>query len=128
MLGQTLESVTTNPYLGVEFSNNLSWGPHIDKIVSKANKSLGLLRRNLSHFPENVLKRAYLSIVRPNLEFCSSVWDPHQENHKKKIEMVQRRAARYIKRNYSERVQGSTPPTELQRTIFDYFKLVIAGI
>ena len=39
--------------------------------------------------------------MRPNLEFCSSAWDPHQENQKKKIEMVQRRAARYIKRNYS---------------------------
>ena len=57
--------------------------------------------RNIIKFPEEIKKRAYQAIVRPNVEYASSAWDPHQENHIKKIEMVQRRSACFIKHQYS---------------------------
>ena len=59
------------------------------------------MRRNISKFPEEIKKRAYQAIVRPNVEYASSAWDPYQENQIKKIEMVQRRSARFIKHQYS---------------------------
>jgi uncharacterized protein YchJ len=59
------------------------------------------LRRNISKFPEEIKKRAYQAIVRANVEYASSAWDPDQENQIKKIEMVQRRSARFIKHQYS---------------------------
>ena len=34
---------------------------------------------------------------RPKLEYCSSIWDPYQQKYVDKIEMVQRRAARFVK-------------------------------
>jgi hypothetical protein len=43
----------------------------------------------------------YLALVRPHLEYASSTWDPHLQKHIQQIEMVQRRAARFIKSNYS---------------------------
>ena len=42
----------------------------------------------------------YKALVRPRLEYCASVWDPHTQNAIQKIEMVQRRAARYVLRQY----------------------------
>ena len=42
----------------------------------------------------------YNTIVRPHLEYSSSVWDPHTREKIHAIEMVQRRAACYVKRNY----------------------------
>jgi hypothetical protein len=39
---------------------------------------------------------AYQALVRPKLEYSCSVWDPHTNEYKKKTEMVQRRAARYM--------------------------------
>ena len=96
MHDQILENVDQNPYLGVLFTNTLKRDTHINNILANANKSLGFLRRNIIKFPEEIKKRAYQSKVRPNVEYASSAWDPYQENHIKKIEMVQRRSARVI--------------------------------
>jgi hypothetical protein len=34
-----------------------------------------------------------MALVRPKLEYGCSVWDPHTNEYKKKIEMVQRQPA-----------------------------------
>ena len=61
---------------------------------------LGFLRRNLKSASESTKTNAYKTIVRPHLEYCCSVWNPFQANHQEKIEMVQRRAARYVTNRY----------------------------
>ena len=60
MADQILVNVEQNPYLGVQFTNTLKWDTHINNILAKANKSLGFLRRNISKFPEEIKKRAYI--------------------------------------------------------------------
>lgn len=43
---------------------------------------------------------AYISLVRSNLEYCCTVWNPHHKNLAHKVEMVQRRAARFTTNRY----------------------------
>ena len=52
--GVTLGQVTNSPYLGVSISEKLEWGDHISKIASKANSTLGFLRRNLKGCPSKL--------------------------------------------------------------------------
>ena len=40
------------------------------------------------------------SLVRPHLEYASTVWDPHTQKNIHKLDMVQRRAARYTCNRY----------------------------
>jgi hypothetical protein len=74
MKGETLQKVDHQPYLGVELSNNLKYNLHIDQTCKKASKVLGFLKRNLKHCPSSVKDRAYTSLVRPKLEYCSTIW------------------------------------------------------
>ena len=98
--GVDLEEVKSHPYLGVQFDNNMKWGTHIDQITSKANKTLGFIKRNLWFAPQDIKASAYKTLVRPTLEYASCAWDPHTKKDIKKIESIQRRAARFVTGNY----------------------------
>ena len=98
---QPLSVVTQATYLGVEISSNLSWSPHVNEIANKASQSLGFLKRNLHSAKPTTKTAAYNTTVRPNLEYCSSVWDPYHQKEVEKLENVQRRAARFVSNNYS---------------------------
>ncbi|KAJ8039612.1 hypothetical protein HOLleu_13661 [Holothuria leucospilota] len=76
MGNHTLEQVKHHPYLGVELSSSMNWKRHINQVVSKANRTLGLLRRNLSHCDKDTKTAAYFVLVRPILDYCSTVWAP----------------------------------------------------
>ena len=78
----------THPYLGIEISDDLRWNSHCTMTANKANSTLGFVRRNLYHCPPLVKETAYMSLVRPSLEYCSSVWDPHTLTNINKLEMV----------------------------------------
>jgi hypothetical protein len=100
LAGTSLESVDTSTYLGVDLSAQLDWGPHITKITNKSNRTLGFIKRNLQVGSQHIKEVAYQTLVRPSLEYCCTVWDPHQQNHINQLEMVQRRAARFVTRRY----------------------------
>ena len=96
--GQFLESVDSAKYLCVNISQELNLNHHINEITGKANRTHGFVKRNVKRKNEAVKELAYTTLVRPQV---SSVWNPHTKQNISKIEMVQRRAARWVKINYS---------------------------
>ena len=62
----------------------MNWDTHINNITSKANKIIGFLRRNLPIQNTETKTLAYKSMVRSNLEYCTSVWSPYTEKLKTK--------------------------------------------
>ena len=94
--GHTLESVESAKYLGCLISSDLCWTKHVNSICGKANKTLGFLRRNLNIGSTTVKQNAYNSLVRPIVEYASTVWDPYTQKDIHTLEMVQRRGARYV--------------------------------
>jgi hypothetical protein len=98
--GHPLKKVDQAKYLGVSISSDLDWKGHINKSVTKANRSLGFLKRNLKSAPQNIRETAYKTLVRPQVEYCGAIWDPYTANLTNKVEMVQRRSARFVLRRY----------------------------
>ena len=111
--GHQLEQVESAKYLGVNIHQHLSWNTHIDSITKKGNNTVGFLQRNLHHLPQEVRKQCYETLVRPSLEYASSVWDPHTQRNINKLEAVQRRAARFVCQDYRQRSSVSNMITNL---------------
>ena len=61
----------------------------------------GFLYHNLSQCPPRVKITCYKLMVRPILEYASSVWDPYTNINIQTLESVQRRAARFCLGDYS---------------------------
>ena len=97
----------SNPYLGILFSNKLTWDQHINNITKKANSTLGFIRRNLRRCPTACKRTAYLALVRPLLEYGAVIWDPYQKQDIDKMERIQRSAVRFIARDYRSKTPGS---------------------
>ena len=105
--GTVLENVEKIKYLGVTITNDLKWNTHVSNICTKANRTLGFLRRNLAACPLDVKESAYKGLVRPILEYGSSVWDPQSILLQDELEKVQKRAARFVTGNYVDYETGS---------------------
>jgi hypothetical protein len=62
---------------------------------------LGFPKGNLRITNQEIQSAAYFSLVRPNLEYCPSIWNPHHKQSIQKLEMTQRRAARHTTNYYT---------------------------
>ena len=58
--GTVLENVESIKNLGVTITNDLKWNTHISNICTKANRTLGFLRRNLYSCPPDVKEKLKL--------------------------------------------------------------------
>ena len=99
--GTFLENVESIKYLGVTITSDLKWNSHSRNVCSKAIRTLGFLRQNLFSCPQDMKEAAYKSMVRPILEYGSTVWDPRCNGLNDELENVQKRATRFVTRNYS---------------------------
>ena len=97
-----LENVSMTKYLEVTIQDGLRWVSHISSTTSKANKTLGFLRRNLKIGNKKTKKTAYKALVRPLLECAATVWDPYTASEIQAIEKVQRRAARWVSNRHRQ--------------------------
>ena len=61
--------------LGVTININLAWGSHCRGLINKCNRTMGMIKRAVGFIaPVNVTTSLYRTLVRRNLEYCSSVW------------------------------------------------------
>ena len=100
--GSPLELVSSFKYLGVLISSNLSWSPHILSICRKSRQLIGILYRLFyCHSSPSSLFKLYSTLVRPHLEYCSSVWDPSSSASISKLENIQLFALKLCSKNWS---------------------------
>ncbi|XP_060874011.1 uncharacterized protein LOC132947798 [Metopolophium dirhodum] len=90
--GSVIDRVASNSDLGVLFTADMNFRPHIDSICCRALKSLGFVMRTMNEFKlSGSLKTVYCSLVRSMLEYASVLWDPFVVTDSCHLERVQRR-------------------------------------
>merc|ERR1712055_1219163 len=104
-----LEESTEEKDLGVVIDNKLNFSNHCDKIVGKANKMLGILRRNFTYINNTNFNYLYKGIIRPIIEYAAPVYSPIYQKDIQKIESIQRRATKMVLglegKSYEERLK-----------------------
>ncbi|XP_054257354.1 uncharacterized protein LOC128982422 [Macrosteles quadrilineatus] len=83
--------------LGIILSPDLNPQEHINYICKKANSALNFITR-VSHdrFSVSALVTLYIHLVRPILEFSSTVWNPYQSGQIARLENTQSRFVRLV--------------------------------
>ena len=106
--GAPIVCVTSVRDLGVDIDSGLTFDSHINKMLAKAYSRVGSLFRGFSTRNVNVLRQAYITYIRPLLEYASNVWCPYLLKHINAIEKVQRNFSKRIpalrKLSYQERL------------------------
>ena len=69
LCGRVLFSVQIAKYLGITLTDQLSWSSHVHSIHSRANSTLGFLRRNLRRCPAKLKETAFITLVRSTLKY-----------------------------------------------------------
>ena len=91
--------VSTTKHLGVCLTDRLSWSAHIAHLVQRVNFQVYTLKRlSFRVGSAQVVKRLYLGLVRPVLEYASPVWDGCSKADAMTLERVQLSVARAILR------------------------------
>ena len=62
-------------------TNTLNWGIQTSLSVKKAQRAMGVIKRNLADCNQVVKVTAYQAIVRPLLKYTTPAWDPHGKGH-----------------------------------------------
>jgi hypothetical protein len=104
-----LRSTEEEKDLGVIVHHSTKPSRQCTAAATKANRILGFIRRTVVSRDKHIILSLYKTLVRPHLEYCVQVWNPHMQKDKDVLEKVQRRATKMIRglssRTYEERLE-----------------------
>jgi hypothetical protein len=82
-------------YLGIILPSDLGWADQVNYTAKKAGKALNFTMRVLKKGNSNTKSLAYMSLVRPILEYGAACWNPYREGQIFAIDRVQKKAAKF---------------------------------
>jgi len=74
--GAVIPAVESMRDLGVLVTKDLSPSMHVNDVVSRAHKRAGAILRTFVSRDVNLLMRAFITYVRPMVEYNSVIWSP----------------------------------------------------
>lgn len=94
-IGSTdIEQVNTIKLLGVTIESSLSWSKHINNIVVKMGRGIGMTRKCSAFITPSIMKSVIHSLVLSHLEYCPVIWSSATKSDLKKLQTAQNKAAR----------------------------------
>ena len=91
-----IERVIKAKFLGIFIDDKLSWKYHINEVENKVARSIGIITKMKSLFPDMVLRSLYCSLVLPYFQYCNIAWGNTYPTNLKKLTVLQKKAIRRI--------------------------------
>lgn len=87
---QTIKKVDSTRYLGVILDQRLSWHLHLESIMTKIRKLMGIFKKLRHVANRELLNRIYVSLAQSILTYCIPVWGGACKTKFLEIERTQR--------------------------------------
>ena len=90
----SIKQVPSQKHLGMYLDTKLNFQEHLNNVLSKVNKTIGLWRKLQAFLPRQSLVTVYKAFIRPHLDYGNIIYDQtYNESFHQKIESVQHKAA-----------------------------------
>jgi hypothetical protein len=128
-----LDKRTSASDLGVIITTDMEFKQHISSIVSRALQRSGVFFRGFTSRDLLLLRKAFITYIRPIVEYNTVIWNPTAVHLTDLVESVQRKFSKRIHSishlTYAERLlKLNLESLELRRLRFDlihYFKFIV---
>ena len=114
-------------FLGVYLSANLSWNKHIDMVVNKISKNVGIIAKVRHLLPVSHTCTLYKALVEPYLSYCNLIWARYSSTVRlDRILKIQKKYVRII--TFSDFRAHSKPLFKKLSvlTVYDLYKYQLA--
>ena len=89
-----MASCETHKHLALLLDKRLVFDRHIEEMILRANKGIGLITRLRRYLPRNSLLTIYKAFIRPHLDYGDVIYDcPGDISFMQKLESVQYNAS-----------------------------------
>ena len=69
-----IQEVQAEKDLGITFDPKLTFSTHVNNKVKLANRNIGIIMKSFCYMSKEMFLTLYKSLVRPHLEYISSIW------------------------------------------------------
>jgi len=83
-------------YLGITIDRRLTFQDHIDILISKLSRSIGIICKLKHIMPSKVLLNLYYTMVHPHLLHGISIWGNTHNKHLNRLASLQNKAVKII--------------------------------
>ena len=98
------------PFLGVYLAENISWKHHINIVITKVCKSIGILYRTRHILNKYLQKQLYFSFINCYLNYANIAWAITNKSKLQALYHHQKHAARMI--NFKDKFASAKPLLE----------------
>lgn len=92
--GEELNRVYTTTFLGVNIDYSLNFHAHIQDLVTKLSKYVGLFFKIRHFLPSSTLLTLYKTLFEPHLNYCNIIWGNTFPSHLIELERLQKKIIR----------------------------------
>ena len=88
--------VHIHKFLGVTLDNNMTFKKHVESVINKVSKSIGIFYKTKSYLSKNLLLTLYYSLIYPYFLYANAVWGGTYSTYLESILLLQKRIVRII--------------------------------
>ena len=92
--GTKLENVLSYKYLGIFIDSGLKWDKHIEHVVKKITRAVGITYKLKQYMPTSTLRSVYFSLFQSYVQYGIAAWGAAAQKYLRQINDLQNRIAR----------------------------------